>query len=174
MFTCFHSAVSCQLDTLKRPAVSRFMMMIHTAWYDYDQNWYAQHTPKTDLWLSLFDCVGWWNWVVWLCKLRDPSKTVCSFNQFYCYINAIERSWPCQFEFKWRADEIILCDIAHLRPRILMRLHYNGITFFLIKMGKVTRAFIFGCVALGCRHICGTQTQTRLLMYTHMHKFFTE
>lgn len=36
------------------------------------------------------------------------------------------------------ADEIILGDIAHLRPWILTRLHYNSITFFLIKMGKVT------------------------------------
>ena len=65
------------------------------------------------------------------------------------------------------ADEIILRDIAHLRPWILMRLHYNSITFSLIKMGKVTqRAFIFGPVALGCRHIWVLRHT-----HTHMHTF---
>lgn len=68
------------------------------------------------------------------------------------------------------ADEIILCDLAHLRPWILMRPHYNGITFLLIKMGKVTqRAFTFGSVALGCRHMWGFWH--RPVYYTLMHIF---
>ena len=41
------------------------------------------------------------------------------------------------------ADEIILYDIAHLRPWILMRLHYHGITFSLIKMGESNARCIY-------------------------------
>lgn len=62
------------------------------------------------------------------------------------------------------ADELILCDPAHLRPWILMRLHYNGITLLLIKMGKVTqRAFTFGSV-----DTCG-DSGTDQLLHTHAH-----
>lgn len=91
-------------------------------------------------------------------------------NQFYCYINAVTSLVSVQTAAAVAADELILCDPAHLRPRIVMRPHYNGITFLLIKMGKVTqRAFTFGSVALGCRHMWGFWH--RPVYYTLMHIF---
>lgn len=80
------------------------------------------------------------------------------------------------------ADEIILGDTAHLRPWILTRLHYNSITFFLIKMGKVTHERLSSAVwplavdtvqYAGLRHRCGhtfTDSKTFFIDYGKLNK----
>lgn len=100
---------------------SQWFIPINVTWERYQV---AKEALKSDLSLSRFDRVWWkgrrggFNTASAFTRPRNPSKRVCSSNQFYGYINDMERLWPCWLQLNERrcGSWWNLHDIAHPGP----------------------------------------------------------